>query len=212
VLRSWGEAEELVAAVRSRAGGALAADESVAALDTSVQATILNLVADLHRHLGLTVMFISHDLAVVRRVGERLVAMHLGRIVKSGPCRCRRPKAPAAGPRPISRPAEAEAEGVVADAARTARAAPAPAPSAPARWAARPAMGRPACRRVAGPRARSGARGGHLTRAARRPAAGQRTAKSSTVDGCTAQAGRERRARRCAPNRACSQSAIRDVR
>ncbi len=63
----------------------LVADEAVAALDTSVQASILNLLADLRRDLGLTVICISHDLAVVRHVSERLVVMYLGRVVEAGP-------------------------------------------------------------------------------------------------------------------------------
>ncbi len=58
-------------------------DESVAALDVSIQAQILNLFMDLRRDLGLTYLFISHDIGVVEHISDQIVIMYLGRIVEA---------------------------------------------------------------------------------------------------------------------------------
>jgi oligopeptide/dipeptide ABC transporter ATP-binding protein len=62
----------------------IVADEAVSALDVSIQSQIINLIAKLQKQLNISIMFISHDLSVIRHVSDRIAIMYLGRIVETG--------------------------------------------------------------------------------------------------------------------------------
>jgi oligopeptide transport system ATP-binding protein len=72
----------------------IVADEPVSALDVSIRAQIVNLLADLQEELGLTYVFVAHDIGIVRHVSDRIAVMHEGKIVEQGPANqvCERPQ------------------------------------------------------------------------------------------------------------------------
>ena len=91
------------------------ADEPVSALDVSIRAQIVNLLADLQEEMGLSYVFVAHDIGIVRHVSDRVAVMHEGRIVEQGPVDrvCEHPAQPYTrlliGSVPIPDPREARA-------------------------------------------------------------------------------------------------------